>query len=92
MKKHINQMCYLSGEGDLIKVSNKFIYNVEVYKIYKNGFNLVSSSCISIIDNTNIKLSTISKSDSGETIVKNFELIGAPEDYLIQNNYIKYEN
>lgn len=92
MKRHINPMCYLSGEGDLIKVSNQFIYNVEIYKIYKNGFNLVSSSRISTIDNTKIKSSIISKSDSGETIVKNFELIGAPEDYLIQNNYIKYEN
>ena len=92
MKKPINQIHYLSGEGDLIKVANKFVYNVEVYRAYKNGFNLVSSSCMSIKDNTNIKLSTISKSESGDTIIKNLELIGAPEDYLIQNNYTKYEN
>jgi hypothetical protein len=47
---------------------------------------------MSIKDNTNIKLSTISKSESGDTIIKNLELIGAPEEYLIQNNYSKYEN
>lgn len=92
MKKLINQGHYLSGDGDLIKVSKTFIYSVEVYKVYKNGSNLVSSTYISIDDNTNIKLRDISKNDLGETIIRNLELIGAPEQYLIQNNYIKYEN
>lgn len=92
MKKLINQTHYLSGDGDLIKVSKTFIYNVEVYKVSKNGYNLVNSTYISIYDNTNIKLRDISKNDLGETIIRSLELIGAPEQYLIQNNYIKYEN
>jgi hypothetical protein len=92
MKELTHPILYLSGDGNAIKVSKKFIYNVEVYKVYKNGFNLVSNSYISINDNTNIKLRDISKSESGDTIIKSLELISAPEEYLIQNDYIKYEN
>lgn len=85
-------MSYHSGAGDIITVSKTYIYKIEIYKYGKNSFNLESSSIMSVADNTNIQLRTVSKSESGETIVKELELIGAPEEYLIQNNYIKNEN
>lgn len=92
MVKHINQLNYLSGAGDIVTVSKKYVYKIEIYKCGKNSFNLESSSIMSVTDNTNIQLRTVSKLESGETIVKELELISAPEEYLIQNNYIKNEN
>ena len=92
MAKRIPPVNYHSGAGDIIAVSKKYVYKVEIYKCGKNSFNLESSSVMSVADNTNIQLRSISKLESGETIVKELELIGAPEEYLIQNNYIKNEN
>lgn len=91
MAKRIPPVNYHSGAGDVITVSKKYVYKVEIYKYGKNSFNLESSSVMSVVDNTNVQLRSVSKSESGETIVKELELIGAPEEYLIQNNYIKNE-
>lgn len=92
MAKLINQPSYLSGAGDIIKVSKNYVYNVEIYKYGKGSYNLESSSIMSVKDNTNIQLRTVSKLDSGEFVIKELELISAPEEYLIQNDYIKNEN
>lgn len=92
MAKRIPPVNYHSGDGDVITVSKTYVYKIEIYKYGKNNFNLESSSIMSVVDNTNIQLRSVSKLESGETIVKELELIGAPEEYLIQNNYIKNEN
>lgn len=92
MAKHIVQQSYLSGAGDIVKVSNSYTYKVEIYKCGKGYFNLESSTVMSVKDNTNVQLRSISKLETGETIIKELELISAPEEYLIQNNYIKNEN
>lgn len=92
MAKLINQPSYLSGAGDIIKVSKNYVYSVEIYKYGKGSCNLESSSIMSVKDNTNIQLRTVSKLDSGEFVIKELELISAPEEYLIQNDYIKNEN
>lgn len=92
MAKRIPPVNYHSGAGDIITVSKTYVYKIEIYKYGKNSFNLESSSIMSVVDNTNIQLRSVSKLESGETIVKELELIGAPEEYLIQNNYIKNEN
>jgi hypothetical protein len=92
MAKRIPPVNYHSGAGDVITVSKTYVYKIEIYKYGKNSFNLESSSIMSVVDNTNIQLRSVSKLESGEIIVKELELIGAPEEYLIQNNYIKNEN
>lgn len=92
MAKRIPPVNYHSGAGDIITVSKTYVYKIEIYKYSKNSYNLESSSIMSVVDNTNIQLRSVSKLESGETIVKELELIGAPEEYLIQNNYIKNEN
>lgn len=92
MAKRIPPVNYHSGAGDIITVSKTYVYKIEIYKYSKNSCNLESSSIMSVVDNTNIQLRSVSKLESGETIVKELELIGAPEEYLIQNNYIKNEN
>lgn len=92
MAKRIPPVNYHSGAGDVITVSKTYVYKIEIYKYSKNSCNLESSSIMSVVDNTNIQLRSVSKLESGETIVKELELIGAPEEYLIQNNYIKNEN
>lgn len=92
MAKHIPPVNYHSGAGDIITVSKTYVYKIEIYKYSKNSCNLESSSVMSVVDNTNIQLRSVSKLESGEIIVKELELIGAPEEYLIQNNYIKNEN
>lgn len=92
MAKRIPPVNYHSGAGDVITVSKTYVYKIEIYKYNKNSCNLESSSIMSVVDNTNIQLRSVSKLESGETIVKELELIGAPEEYLIQNNYIKNEN
>lgn len=92
MAKRIPPVNYHSGAGDIITVSKTYVYKIEIYKYSKNSCNLESSSVMSVVDNTNIQLRSVSKLESGEIIVKELELIGAPEEYLIQNNYIKNEN
>lgn len=92
MEKHIPTVYYHSGTGNSLTISNKFVYYVEVYRVNKNSFNLESTSYFSISDITNIKQRTVSILDNGDKIIRELELISAPEQYLIDNNYIKNEN
>lgn len=89
MEKHIPTVYYHSGTGNSLTISNKFVYHVEVYRINKNSYNLESTSYFSISDITNIKQRTVSILDNGDKIIRELELISAPEQYLIDNNYIK---
>lgn len=91
MEKHINQELYHSGTGDVLYVSPKFVFEVEITRISKNtcellnSYNFTDSIC---------KSSYFSNSQvlqNGDIIVKDTTLVGAPKSYLIENNYIKHE-
>lgn len=88
----MNRPYYLSGTGEQIFISSDFVYYVEIHKFTKNGYNLESCTHLSVKDNRNIKLRTVTKLNDGAQIVKTLELVSAPEEFLIQNNYIKHED
>lgn len=70
-----------------VKVTSRFIYNVSVYKIWKNGASLIEEKYYS--SSEPLKLNKISKILHKENyLIQRFvDLIGATEEYLINKGY-----
>ena len=81
-----SQTVFVKGDHEL-RVSQRFIYNIDVYKIWKNGACLLSSNyyaCPQPLDSKKIP-TTVKK--KGYIIQRFVELEGAPKDYLINKGY-----
>lgn len=78
--------------GDIVQVNDKFIYESSVYKVFKNGIALQEEKYYA--SNKPIKLKkkdlTNRKKKDTEYLVRYFTLEFAPEKWLIENNYLKY--
>lgn len=72
-----------------VKVSTKFIYHSSVYKVWKSGAGLLDDKYYSCSNPLNLKkIPTILKKKN-YSIMRYFELEGAPEQYLITEGYKK---
>lgn len=80
---------YLSGT-ERIEITNTFVYEITVYKLYKDRAELVNSKFFSSPKKLNIKkdVKIIRKPDC--VISKQIHWIGAPEDYILTNNLKPY--
>jgi hypothetical protein len=87
-----NLELYHSGSGDSLYKTRYFIYKIEVSKLCGNKFELLDTQFVSFKDYKEIKPSKCKKLSDGSTIYKEIELYGAPESYLIENNYEKTSN
>ncbi len=70
-----------------VKVSDKFIYLVTIYHFWKNGAALYDEKYYSV--NKPLKFSKKSNllKRKNDKFYRTIELLAAPEDYLIKNNY-----
>lgn len=70
--------------------SDKFMYSDEIYRIEKNRAYLIQEKYYTSSKTLNVKVIPVLKKFNGCIIQRFFELIGAPEEYLINNGY-KYK-
>jgi hypothetical protein len=80
-------MTLYEKETNKVKVSNKFIYCVSVYKIWKEGANLVDESYYSSDKPLKFKNNKLKKKD--HIMMRYIDLEYAPEEFLINNGYKK---
>ncbi len=92
MEKHTNLEYYHSGTGKELYKTNSYIYEIEVNKMSANRFEFVGTRFVYTKEYKEIKSPKYKKLDSGEIICTEITLVGAPEKYLIENNYEKRNN
>lgn len=81
-----SQVIFVKGDHKL-RVSQRFVYSIDVYRILKKGACLLSSKYYASpkpLDSK--KIPTIVKK-KGYVIQRFIELEGAPKDYLINKGY-----
>ena len=79
-------------DGDIVQVNDKFIYESSIYKVFKGGIALWEEKYNASDKPIKLKkkdLNNRKKKDS-EYLVRFFTLEFAPEKWLINNNYLKY--
>lgn len=85
MGKHISQVNDLFGyKGELISVAPTFIYELCVYKYWKNGYCILGSKLYKSNKLLNVEKNFIIKKYEDCTIVKEINLIGAPQSFVNQ--------
>lgn len=70
-----------------IQVTRKFVYSVDVYKIWKKGACLLSSKYYACSNVLNLKKIPVIVKKKGYTIQRFITLEGAPKEYLIAKGY-----
>lgn len=81
-----SQAIFVKGDAQ-IRVTRKFIYSVDVYKIWKNGACLLSSKYYACSNVLNLKKIPVMVKKKGYTIQRFVMLEGAPKEYLIAKGY-----
>ena len=87
MAKNINTESYLSGTGSKLTVTNFFLYELSIYKIYKDRFECIDSKFYSTKKPLNIKKDIQIRKLKDYKIVIYIDWIGAPEEYIKNNNF-----
>lgn len=87
MKKH---KIVKNTSPPIIDKSSYFLYEVCLYKILKNGFELLGIKRFKATKEIIIKQWAIYRKMKGFTLMKSIDLIAAPEEYLIKKG-INYE-
>ena len=80
------QIIFVKGDHEL-RISQRFVYSIDVYRIWKKGACLLSSNYYASpqpLDSK--KIPTIIKK-KGYIIQRFIQLEGAPKDYLINKGY-----
>ena len=85
MAKRTVQKNFHSGVESLL-VSDSFIYEVSLYKIFKDRVELAGSQLYSNSKKITIKKETIYKRTKEFTLMKCIDWIAAPKDFIEQNN------
>lgn len=86
MAKIIHTDSFLTGTGDKVRPAKSFIYELSIYKIYKDRVELIESKYYS--SENRLSLRKVDKIIKG----KNYSLgvyidwIGAPVEYIKNNN------
>ena len=81
-----SQIIFVKGDHEL-RISQRFVYSIDVYRIWKKGACLLSSNYYASpqpLDSK--KIPTIIKKN-GYIIQRFIQLEGAPKDYLINKGY-----
>jgi len=80
----------------IVSTNNYFIYKEEIWECYPKSFRLLREKYYKI--NHEIKQSKKDKKrdyvynkNTKQELIRILDLIAAPEEYLINNNYNKYE-
>ena len=81
-----SQVVFVKGNSQ-IRVTSKFIYSVDVYKIWKKGAYLLSSKYYACSNVLNLKKIPAMVKKKGYTIQRFTMLEGAPKEYLIAKGY-----
>lgn len=90
MAKRTITPSYLSGT-ERIEIMPEFVYEIVVYKIYKDRAELVNNKFFSSPKKLKIKKDIINIKKLDHTISKQIFWIGAPENYILSNNLKFYE-
>lgn len=85
MAKRTIQKNSHSGNNSLL-VADSFIYEVSLYKIYKDRAELAGCQLYSSNTKITIKKETIYKRTKEFTLMKCIDWIAAPKDFIEQNN------
>lgn len=86
MVKKLTQNVYSNKQYNLTEYP-KFLYEVSLYKIWKNRIECVESQFYAADSPLTIKKETISKKVEDYRLVKFITWLSAPLDYLIENNF-----
>lgn len=85
MAKRIIQESYLSGT-ERIEITPYFLYEISEYYIYKDRVELINSEFKAYKHKLNLKKWCIKNGN----VVKYISWLGAPEEYIINNNLKLY--
>ena len=77
---------FVKGDNQ-VRVTNKFIYSIDVYKIWRKGACLLSSNYYACSNILNVKKIQVMVKKKGYTIQRFIVLEGAPKEYLIAKGY-----
>jgi hypothetical protein len=80
-------------DGEIIQVNDKFIYEDSIYKVFEHGISLQAEKYYSTDKPLKLKKKdyTNRKKGAKEYLVRYLTLEFAPEKWLINNNYTKYD-
>ena len=87
MAKNTHTDSYLTGTGSKISVADSFLYEVSVYKVYKDRFECLGSKYYSSNNYLNIKKSCKIKKYKDFNISIFVDWVGAPKEYIIENKF-----
>lgn len=85
MAKRTVQKNFHSGVESLL-VSDSFVYEVSLYKIFKDRVELAGSQLYSSPKKISIKKETLYKKTKEYTLMKYIDWLAAPRDFIIENN------
>lgn len=85
MAKRTVQKNSRSGVESLL-VSDSFVYEVSLYKIFKDRVELAGSQLYSSPEKITIKKETLYKKTKEYTLMKCIDWLAAPRDFIIENN------
>lgn len=86
MAKKLTQNVYSNKQYELTEYP-KFLYEVSLYKIWKDRAECIDNQFYIADKPLKIKKETISKKIEDYTLVKYITWLAAPLDYLVQNNF-----
>lgn len=80
-------------DGDFVQVAEQFVYEDSIYKVFKEGIALWETHYYSSSKPIKLKKKDYinRKKKSDEYFIRFFTLEFAPESYLINNGFSKYE-
>lgn len=79
-------MIYIKNNHE-VKVASKFVYQIEVYRIWKRGAYILADKFYKTNKPLNLKKLPLLLKRKTYTIRRFVTLICAPEDYLINQGY-----
>lgn len=85
MAKRTAQKSSPSGVESLL-VSDSFVYEISLYKIFKDRVELAGSQLYSSPEKIKLKKETIYKRTKEYTLMKCIEWLAAPREFIIENN------
>ena len=71
--------------------SDKFVYSIDIYKVWKTGFAIQDSKYVASNKEILKYKSCVVKQFDGYKLIKYVEFIAAPLDYLNNNHFKKVE-
>lgn len=86
MAKNTHTDSYLSGTGSKISIMDSFVYELSVYKVFKDRAECLGSKYYSSPKELKIKKDCKIKKYKDFSICIYIDWIGAPKQYIVDNN------